>query len=1022
MMSVPSRSCTVLAVATVGTLLSVAPRAFGQDCASLPEVPTGSTTATQDRDRMLCIQGITIPTLPPRLEDPNRPTNAFPRNPAAPEGNWTDPRGHTVVRTAFGQWHTYDSGTAANPLPEGGAMSGFGDYGPESTPRYTDIELLKMEDGAAVASPEDWWIKRRPEVFDLVQRQLYGRAWDPSVWPAITWTVGPVTTGTQTVNGVGYPWHQKTITGTISIDTFSPRNRPSLSVTCRLPALAATEGVEVPVILYFGSATTAFGFTAPYGIGGCQFNQAALQPDSGGQALSSFIIGLINKGQWRKPEDPGALVAWAWGISRVIDYFETTDAEIDGDKVGVAGHSRFGKATLVAAAYDQRVVAAYPSCGGSLGTSWARRAYGETLEFVASSTSEYHWVNGNIMNYMGPLNPGNFWPRKVELLDVDTHSIMSLIAPRAVFTNGGTDNVNGNADAWQDPRGMFLAGKMSSPVWEFLGWPGQVIPPDTVFTTDPSTVYPPVGAPATYRLIDESAGGTPPFNVAFIDGTVGYRRHGQGHTDAPGWPSFAQFAARFLNDKRPVVTPATLSVPAVGSDSLGTLAATDADDATLGNWLVTGGTGAYKFKLDRQTGEITIPDRSVLDPAVTSHTLAVTVSDGKLMSHAEEIEINVPPDAAAPATVATANPGPNANGWNVGDVTVSLSAQDVGVAGLKEINVALTGAQTGSQTTAGPTAQVTVSAEGVTLVSFFSTDNFGNAEPVQTLTVRIDRTPPTIVATASPAANAAGWHRSPVTVTFTCADNLALAACPPGVAITAEGAGQVAAGLATDLAGHSASASITINLDLTAAEAAVEFDPAVRDVRPVVLDALSGPTPVAPPTVQAIRWDDDDDDHGDHDDDDHHGDHDDDDGHGADAQRRIYVLRDVAGNATTLIVDVRKSGRTLQARVTTIRYNDGKAKTVETNELRYEWVLANNGALRTLSQEARVGSRDRRRETDADYDARRNVTVIRVRSSDGGHGNCRDDDHHGHDGSVETRPGLVLLRLQTRKGALEIVI
>ena len=622
--------------------------AQAQDCASLPAVPTSTTTATQDRDRMLCIQGITIPTLPPRLEDPNRPANAFPRNPAAPEGNWTDPRGHTVVRTAFGQWHTYDSGTAASPLPEGGAMSGYGDYGPESTPRYTDIELLKMKDGTPLAVPEDWWTKRRPEVFDLVQEQLYGRMWDKSLWPAISWSVGPVTTGLQTIGGVPYPWHQKTITGTISIDTYSPRNRPAVVATCRLPGLEAA-AMEVPVIVYFGSATTAFGFTAPHGIGACQFSQAMLQPDSGGQNLSSWLIGLFNKGNWRQPEDPGALVAWAWGIGRLIDYFEAHDAEIDGDKVAVAGHSRFGKATLVAAAYDERVVAAYPSSAGALGTSWARRAYGETLEFVASATNEYHWVNGNIMNYMGPLVPGQFWPRKVELLDVDTHSMMALIAPRAVFTNGGTDNANGNADAWQDPRGMFLAGKVSGPVWEFLGWPGQVIPPDTIFTTDPRTVYPPAGAPATYRLIDESHGGTPPFNVAFIDGTVGYRRHGQGHVDGPGWPSFAEFAARFLKDKRPVIAAGqSFTLPDLPATVVGTVSASDEDGEALANWQITGGSGAYKFRIDRETGTISVPDPLALDVDTRSYELSVLVSDGKLASHRRTVTVLVPADEEAP--------------------------------------------------------------------------------------------------------------------------------------------------------------------------------------------------------------------------------------------------------------------------------------------------------------------------------------------------------------------------------------
>ena len=636
-----------------GAILALAAPARAQDCSSLPAVPTAATTPTQDRDRMLCIQGITIPTLPLRLDDPNKPANAFPRNPAAPEGNWTDPRGHTVVRTAFGQWHTYDSGTAAEPLPLGGAISGYGDYGPESTPRYTDIELLEMTDGTPVLSPEDWWTKRRPEIFELVQKELYGRMWDRSLWPEVTWTVGPVTSGTQTVTGVGagvYPWHQKTITGTISIATYSPRNRPVITVTCRLPGAAATPGVKVPVVIQFGSATTVFGFTAPYGIGGCGFAQASLQPDSGGQALSSFLIGLINKGNWRKPEDPGALVAWAWGIGRIIDYFETIDTEIDGDKVGVEGHSRFGKATLVAAAYDERIVAAYPSCGGALGTSWARRAYGETLEFVASATNEYHWVNGNIMNYMGPLNPGQFWPRKVELLDVDTHSMMSLIAPRAVFTNGGTDNSNGNADAWQDPRGMFLAGKVSSPVWEFLGWPGQIIPPGTVFTTDmPDSAYPPAGAPSTYRKIDESRGGTPPFNVAFIDGTVGYRRHGEGHTDGPGWPSFALFASRYLKDKRPVVAEGqTFTLPRLGTSALGTLQAADGDGDALGDWQVTGGTGAYKFQVDRETGAVTVADRLALDVNTRRYELSVIVGDGKLASHRQNVAINVPADVAAP--------------------------------------------------------------------------------------------------------------------------------------------------------------------------------------------------------------------------------------------------------------------------------------------------------------------------------------------------------------------------------------
>src|SRR6185436_16522642 len=101
----------------------------------------------------------------PIASDPNKPVNVIPRG-----TGWTDPRGHTVVRTAFGQYHTYDSYNYETD-PEirrlGGAMAPFGDYGPESTPRYTDIELLEMTDGTPVLSPEDWWTKRRPEIFEL---------------------------------------------------------------------------------------------------------------------------------------------------------------------------------------------------------------------------------------------------------------------------------------------------------------------------------------------------------------------------------------------------------------------------------------------------------------------------------------------------------------------------------------------------------------------------------------------------------------------------------------------------------------------------------------------------------------------------------------------------------------------------------------------------------------------------------------------------------------------------------------
>jgi hypothetical protein len=370
-----------------------------------------------------------------------------------------------------------------------------------------------------------------------------------------------------------------------------------------------------------------FQYTAPYGIGVCNYNPTAVQPDSGGANLSSYIIGLVNKGNWRKPDDPGSLVAWGWGVSRLIDRF-ATDPDLDADKVGVEGHSRFGKATLVTAAYDDRVVIAWPSDAGALGTAMARRNYGETLEFVSTSSSEYHWVNGNIMKYCGELIPGSYFPRRVELLDVDAHSTTSLIAPRAVFATNGTDTPPGFGDAWADPRGCFLSGLLASPVWNLLGWPGQVIPEGTVFTSGP----------------DESIGGTPPFNIAFIDGAVGWRRQIEGHTPVPNWPTFAQMAARHLNDSRPVVRPPQPFTLGEGpANVVGELQATDADGEAPGNWQIKGGGGAYKFAIDPQSGQITIADAAAIDYMnVDSYTLIVMVSDGKLPSKDEVVTINIP--------------------------------------------------------------------------------------------------------------------------------------------------------------------------------------------------------------------------------------------------------------------------------------------------------------------------------------------------------------------------------------------
>jgi hypothetical protein len=229
---------------------------------------------------------------------------------------------------------------------------------------------------------------------------------------------------------------------------------------------------------------------------------ASIQADSG-DGLTSGIIGLANKGQPRKLDDWGALRAWAWGASRALDYFET-DKSVDARQVGIEGLSRYGKATLVAMAYEPRLTIAFVGSSGEGGAKLSRRTFGEQVENVASS-AEYHWMAGNFLKYAGPLTPND--------LPVDSHELIALCAPRPVFISSGSQQVEGG---WVDQRGMFLGA---------------------------------VGAAPVYRLLGKKDLGTdqfPPMETALIDGDIAFRQHSGGHTTGPNWPTFLTFAARYM--------------------------------------------------------------------------------------------------------------------------------------------------------------------------------------------------------------------------------------------------------------------------------------------------------------------------------------------------------------------------------------------------------------------------------------------------------------------------------------------
>jgi hypothetical protein len=461
--------------------------------AQFPAFPPSDVTNTQDRDQMMWQLGISYPTLPAKLNDPNAPSHSYPSNSLNPEGNWTDAAGHTITRSGHGLWNNYYD-ISAGFFP-----------GPDSLKVgiYTPIDLLEMKDHAHIATSTEWWTRRRPEILKDVQEQLWGVIPPDSILPSVTFSV--ITSH----GGSGSSaYKQKIITGTIDITRYpAVRNVPKILATLRTPV---NKKGPVPVMIVLGGfgIDTYWGYCSTNGWGVCIFNNTKLQPDNGA-GLTSYIIGLCNKGNWRKPTDWGTLAAWSWGISKLLDYFET-DPDVASTKVGVTGHSRYGKAALVAMAYEPRLAIAFPSCGGSLGTKMNRRHWGQDLE-NSGWDQEYHWIAGNFFKWMGELNSGNYMPRRIELCPVDAHSLLSLCAPRPVFLNGG------NQDSWTDPYGMYLTGVGATPVYQLLGRQGLIMPE-----------------------------AKPIIDVGYISGDIAYRYHTGGHTDAPDWPAFWQFAGKYV--------------------------------------------------------------------------------------------------------------------------------------------------------------------------------------------------------------------------------------------------------------------------------------------------------------------------------------------------------------------------------------------------------------------------------------------------------------------------------------------
>ncbi|BDC51063.1 hypothetical protein F183_A33790 [Bryobacterales bacterium F-183] len=359
---------------------------------------------------------------------------------------------------------------------------------------------LVLKNGKRVTSANDWWKKRRPEIVEDFDREVYGRM--PKNTPKVNWEV------TETKEERGY--RTQRLVGHVDNSSY-PDVTVDILATLAIP-IGAREAV--PVIVEYGfnfpvrpGATTSTGPTWQEQVMSRRWAYATITPVSiqadNGAGLTAGIIGLVNKGQPRKPDDWGALRAWGWGASRFLDYLET-EKLVDAKRVALEGHSRYGKSVLVTMADDPRFAVAFVSSSGAGGAKLHRRTYGELLENVAAA-NEYHWMAGNYLKYAGPMT--------VEDLPVDSHELIALVAPRPVFISAGTLE---KGDGWVDPKGSFLAAVAAGPVYKLLG-------KKDLGTTE-----------------------FPPVETGLMAGDIAFRQHSGGHVTGPNWPVFLEFAARYF--------------------------------------------------------------------------------------------------------------------------------------------------------------------------------------------------------------------------------------------------------------------------------------------------------------------------------------------------------------------------------------------------------------------------------------------------------------------------------------------
>ncbi len=451
-----------------------------------------------------------------------------------------------------------------------------GPSGNESAPNHANYDeskanpcpvlpdILTTNAGKKVTTAEMWWNVRRPELVQDIEREIYGKL--PEKIPAVTWTVK--ITDKEFVGRI--PIVAKHLVGHVDNSAY-----PLINVDINMMLVLPTNVKgPVPVLMMFGRPSfpapaqpspehmekinTAFKemmikndpslkaifdqypaynpitrlpapnpFAPPpagdvppteqllaAGWGYCTIDPSSIQADNHA-GITRGIIGLVNKGQPRKPEDWGALRAWAWGAARGLDYLET-DPAVDAKKVGIEGVSRYGKGALVTMAFEQRFAMVLIGSSGKGGTTLHRRVWGEAVESLTGG--ENYWMAGNYMKYGA--EESSFGKKTGCDLTVDSHEVLALCAPRPVFVSYGIPEKGDSK--WLDQKGSYMATIAAGAAFKLLG------------AKD-------LGVSNDYQKEE-----MPPMLTDMLDGQLGWRQHDGGHTDAPNFKFFIPWANKNL--------------------------------------------------------------------------------------------------------------------------------------------------------------------------------------------------------------------------------------------------------------------------------------------------------------------------------------------------------------------------------------------------------------------------------------------------------------------------------------------